>query len=154
SDASYSLSNIPNPYVALAYFEEGELAAIGPRSESIYGVQFHPVTRRSDYGKQILRIFATTICGLRMNCTTERFIRSTRQEMRTQVGDRKVICGLSGGVDSTVVATLVHQAIGDQLQCIFVNNGLLRKNEYANVLELYKSRLNLPVKGIEASSRF
>src|SRR5699024_617557 len=129
-------------------------AAIGHQSESIYGLQFHPETGRSEYGKQILRNFATSICGLRMNWTTENFIRSTIQEIRTQVGDRKVICGLSGGVDSTVVATLVHQAIGDQLQCIFVNNGLLRKNEYANVLELYKSRLNLPVKGIEASSRF
>src|SRR5699024_3453907 len=154
TDESYSLSNIPDPYEALAYFEEGEIAAIGHQSESIYGLQFHPETGRSEYGKQILRNFATSICGLRMNWTTENFIRSTIQEIRTQVGDRKVICGLSGGVDSTVVATLVHQAIGDQLQCIFVNNGLLRKNEYANVLELYKSRLNLPVKGIEASSRF
>lgn len=106
------------------------------------------------YGKQIIKNFVYNICGLSGDWTAESFIESTISEIRKQVGDDHVLCALSGGVDSTVVATLIHRAIGDQLQCIFVDNGLLRKNEFRDVLDIYEKDLNLPVKGIDASDLF
>src|SRR5699024_5869019 len=148
------IKELPADYHIIAHTDNAHIAAVRHKEKPIYGVQFHPEVNHTVYGKQLLRNFATAICGLEGNWTTQSFIESTVNEIRAKVGDYRVICALSGGVDSTVVATLVHQAIGDQLQCIFVDNGLLRKNEFQKVLELYKSRLNLPVKGIDASERF
>jgi GMP synthase (glutamine-hydrolysing) len=94
------------------------------------------------------------ICGITENWTAESFIQSTIKDIREKVGDHRVLCALSGGVDSTVAATLIHQAIGDQLQCLFVNNGLLRKNEFEQVRDVYEKELSLPLKSIDASSQF
>ena len=148
------IKELPSEYEIIAHTDNARVAAVRHKKRNIFGVQFHPEVVHTVYGKQILRNFATAICELEGNWTAQSFIESTVEEIRERVGDAKVICGLSGGVDSTVVATLVHKAIGDQLQCIFVDNGLLRKNEFNDVLSLYKQELNLPVKGIDASDQF
>lgn len=141
-------------YEVIGHTDNAKVAAVRHKNKPIWGVQFHPEVIHTIQGKQILGNFVQTICKLEGNWTAESFIESTVQEIREKVGDAKVICGLSGGVDSTVVATLVHKAIGDQLQCIFVDNGLLRKNEFSKVLDLFEQELNLPVRGIDASDLF
>ena len=148
------IKKLPSEYEVIAHTDNAQVAAVRHKERKVFGVQFHPEVVHTVYGKQILKNFATSICGLEGNWTAQSFIESTVEEIREKVGDARVICGLSGGVDSTVVATLVHKAIGDQLQCIFVDNGLLRKNEFDKVLNLYKQELNLPVKGIDASEQF
>ncbi|MDV7394578.1 GMP synthase (glutamine-hydrolyzing), partial [Arthrospira platensis SPKY1] len=120
----------------------------------IYGVQFHPEVVHSAHGKQLLYNFAKRICRISYEWTASAFIESQLEEIRGLVGEQRVLCALSGGVDSTVVATLIHKAIGEQLLCVFVDNGLLRKDEFKTVLELYQNELKLPVKGIDASERF
>ncbi|SMO40780.1 glutamine-hydrolyzing GMP synthase [Fodinibius sediminis] len=148
------IKKLPPEYEIIGHTDNARVAAVRHRKDQIFGVQFHPEVVHTVYGKQILKNFAYSICRLEGNWTARSFIESTIEEIRTRVGNDRVICGLSGGVDSTVVATLVHEAIGDQLQCIFVDNGLLRKNEFKNVLDLYEQDLHLPVKGIDASDRF
>lgn len=141
-------------YRVIAHTDNARIAGVKHVEKPIYGVQFHPEVVHTVYGKQILQNFAYNICGLEGDWTAESFIESTIAEIREKVGDDRVLCGLSGGVDSTVVATLVHRAIGDQLQCIFVDNGLLRKNEFQDVLDIYEEELHLPVKGIDKTDRF
>lgn len=148
------IKTLSDNYKIIGHTDNARVAGVRHKEKDIYGVQFHPEVVHTIFGGQILQNFVYEICQLEGNWTAESFIESTVQEIREQVGDARVICGLSGGVDSTVVATLVHQAIGDQLQCIFVDNGLLRKNEFRNVLEIYEKELNLPVKGIDASNQF
>jgi len=148
------IKQLPSDYEIIAHTENAHVAAVRHKSEQIYGVQFHPEVVHTDYGKQILGNFVSDICKLKGDWTAQSFIESTIQEIRQKVGNDRVVCGLSGGVDSTVVATLVHEAIGDQLQCIFVDNGVLRKNEFQDVLDLYEDQLHLPVKGIDASEKF
>jgi len=145
---------LPEDFKIIGHTKNADIAAIHYPKKKFWGVQFHPEVVHTDFGKQLFENFTHQICQLSDNWTSESFISSTITDIRETVGDDKVICGLSGGVDSTVVATLVHQAIGDQLECIFVNNGLLRKNEFTEVLDLYKRDLNLPVRGIDASDRF
>lgn len=148
------IKKLPRKYEIIAHTDNARVAAVRHREQQIFGVQFHPEVVHTVYGQQILENFAYGICNLEGSWTARSFIESTVREIREKVGDRRVLCGLSGGVDSTVVATLVHQAIGDQLQCIFVDNGLLRKNEFRKVLDIYEEELNLPVKGIDAADRF
>lgn len=141
-------------YTIIGHTDNAEVAAVRHVSKPIYGVQFHPEVVHTVYGKQILENFIENVCGIEGSWTSESFIDSTINEIRQRVGDDRVLCALSGGVDSTVVATLIHRAIGDQLQCIFVDNGLLRLNEFEDVLQLYKEKLHLPVKGIDAGDLF
>jgi len=148
------IKELPADYRIIAHTDNARVAAVRHREKPIFGVQFHPEVVHTVYGKQILENYVYDICAVEGSWTAESFIESTIKEIREQVGDDRVVCGLSGGVDSTVVATLVHEAIGDQLQCIFVNNGLLRKNEYQDVLDVYEEKLHLPVKGIDASDQF
>ncbi|MFH5832378.1 glutamine-hydrolyzing GMP synthase [Halalkalibaculum sp. DA384] len=145
---------LPDAYEIIAHTDNARVAAVRHTRKPIYGVQFHPEVVHTVYGKKILKNFSFEICQLHGSWTAESFIEATIREIREQVGDARVLCGLSGGVDSTVVATLVHKAIGDQLQCIFVDNGLLRKNEFQDVLDIYEDKLHLPVKGIDASDKF
>jgi GMP synthase (glutamine-hydrolysing) len=119
----------------------------------LYGVQFHPEVYHSTEGKKVLYNFLVNICGCSQDWTPAHFITDTVAELKKQIGERKVIMALSGGVDSTVAATLIHRAIGDHLSGIFVDNGVLRKNEFENVLKTY-SQLGLNVKGIDAKQRF
>ena len=148
------IKKLPSDYEIIAHTDNARVAAVRHKKRHVFGVQFHPEVVHTVYGKQILKNFIRSICGLEGNWTAQSFIESTISEIREKVGDDRVICGLSGGVDSTVVATLVHKAIGDQLQCIFVDNGVLRKNEFTDVLDVYEDQLNLPVKGIDASEQF
>ena len=119
----------------------------------LYGVQFHPEVYHSTEGKKILHNFLVNICGCSQDWTAAHFITDTVAELKKQIDGRKVIMALSGGVDSTVAATLIHRAIGNHLYGIFVDNGVLRKNEFENVLKTY-SQLGLNVKGVDAKQRF
>lgn len=148
------IKELPPEYDIIAHTDNARVAAVRHNNRRIFGVQFHPEVVHTVYGQEVLENFALSICNLEGNWTARSFIESTVEEIRERVGRHRVLCALSGGVDSTVVATLVHKAIGDQLQCIFVDNGLLRKNEFRNVLDLYEKELNLPVKGIDATDRF
>lgn len=148
------LNVCPPSYKVVAHTANAPIAAVKHESKPIYGVQFHPEVVHSVDGKTILGNFITKICKLNALWTPHSFIESTIEEVKNRVGTDKVICGLSGGVDSTVTAVLLHKALGDQLLCVFVDNGLLRKNEFKSVLDLYKKDLHLPVKGIDASQLF
>jgi len=119
----------------------------------LYGVQFHPEVYHSKEGKKILNNFLVNICGCSQDWTAAHFITDTVEALKKQIGNRKVVMALSGGVDSTVAATLIHKAIGNHLYGIFVDNGVLRKNEFQNVLDTY-AKLGLNVKGIDAKKRF
>ena len=148
------IRDLPKPYQVIAHTENAPVAAVKHQNKPVFGVQFHPEVVHTEEGKQILENFVINISGCEGTWTAASFIDTEINKIREQVGNDKVICGLSGGVDSTVVATLLHKAIGDQLLCIFVDNGLLRKNEFEEVLTTYKKHLNLPVKGIDASEQF
>ena len=121
----------------------------------IYCVQFHPEVSHTPLGKEVLRNFLFNVCGCRGDWTPASFIKDEIEKIRSIVGETdNVVCGLSGGVDSTVAATLVHEAIGDRQTCIFVNNGLLRYNEFEDTLRMYKENLHLNVRGVDASQGF
>lgn len=135
--------------IPVAAFESKE----GAFEQKIVGVQFHPEVTHTVQGKKILENFVLNYCHCKPDWNSQSFIEKTVKEIKEQVGDKKVIMGLSGGVDSSVAAVLIHQAIGDQLTCIFLNNGLLRKNEFQEVIDSYE-HLNLQLKGIDASDAF
>jgi GMP synthase (glutamine-hydrolysing) len=148
------LKILPPDYNIIAHTGNAPIAAVRHRTKPIYGVQFHPEVVHSEHGHTLLKNFTVDICGLNQDWTPDSFIETQLQQIKDRVGTHKVICGLSGGVDSTVTAVLIHKAIGDQLLCVFVNNGLLRKHEYDDVLKLYKEGLHLPVMGVDASDQF
>lgn len=148
------IHDLPAQYKVIAHTSNAPVAAVRHKEKEIYGVQFHPEVVHTEKGKEILQNFVINISGCKGEWTASSFIETEIESIREQVGDSKVICALSGGVDSTVVATLIHKAIGDQLLCIFVDNGLLRKNEFNEVLDTYKEHLHLPVKGIDATEKF
>lgn len=148
------IHELPSSYEIIGHTANAKVAAVRHSENHIYGVQFHPEVAHTEFGKQILKNFAYSICGLEGDWTSESFIEEQIRAIREKAGTDKVLCALSGGVDSTVVATLIHKAIGDQLQCIFVDNGLLRKNEFESVMELYIKDLHLPVRGVNASNLF
>ncbi|REL38080.1 glutamine-hydrolyzing GMP synthase [Rhodohalobacter sp. SW132] len=148
------IHSLPDSYEVIAHTANAPVAAVRHKKKQIFGVQFHPEVAHTDEGQQIFLNFVDTICKCSREWTAASFIETQVRLVREQVGKEKVLCALSGGVDSTVVATLLHKAIGDQLQCIFVDNGLLRKNEFQQVLTTYEEQLNLPVKGVDASKEF
>src|SRR6185437_10452107 len=130
------------------------LAGIANEERRIWAVQFHPEVAHTRQGMELLRNFVIGICGARPDWTPEHFIQSTVERVRTQVGTGHAICGLSGGVDSSVAAVLVARAIGDRLTCIFVNNGVLRKDEFAKVQKTMREKLGLRVVAADAGTRF
>lgn len=132
---------------------EVDYAGFHIKGKNIYGVQFHPEVYHSTDGSQLLKNFVVDICGCGQDWTPDSFVDETVANLQKQLGNDEVILGLSGGVDSTVTAMLLHKAIGNRLQCIFVDHGLLRKNEFTEVLESYKG-LGLNVKGVDASDKF
>ena len=133
---------------------ESAIAGLENPERKIYAVQFHPEVKHTDHGTQILRNFLSRICQAEPKWSGAAFIEETTESIRKKVGNHWAICALSGGVDSTVAATLVHRAIGDRLTNIFVNTGLLRKNEFEHTLEMLRDRLKLHVIGVDASDRF
>lgn len=148
------LHELPEEFEVIARTDNAPIAAVRHKEKTIFGVQFHPEVVHTEFGSQLIQNFVVSICKLSQSWTPESFVASTIAQIKEKVGPSKVLCGLSGGVDSTVAATLIHQAIGDQLLCVFVNNGLLRKNEFEEVLAMYKNDLKLPVKGVDASDIF
>lgn len=153
---SDTIKELPEGFELLAVTESIPVAAFkknGNADQPLYGLQFHPEVYHTKEGKKILKNFLVDICGCTQDWTPAHFITDTVEALRKQIGDRKVIMALSGGVDSTVAATLIHKAIGDHLYGIFVDNGVLRKNEFENVLATY-AKLGLNVKGIDARLRF
>lgn len=141
------------PVAAFKKSANGESHSLLTTHHSLYGVQFHPEVYHSKEGKKILKNFLVNICGCLQDWTPAHFITDTVDALKKQIGNRKVIMALSGGVDSTVAATLIHKAIGKNLYGIFVDNGVLRKNEFQNVLDTY-ARLGLNVTGIDAKEHF
>jgi GMP synthase (glutamine-hydrolysing) len=152
---SDSIKNLPAGYELLADTDSIPVAAFKKQEQGfpLYGVQFHPEVYHSSQGKIFLKNFLLEICGCKQDWTPAHFITDTLNALRSQIGKRRVIMALSGGVDSTVAATLIHRAIGDQLTGIFVDNGVLRKDEFNAVLKTYQE-IGLPVKGVDASERF
>ncbi|WP_372974997.1 glutamine-hydrolyzing GMP synthase, partial [Muriicola sp.] len=150
---SDTIQKLPEGAELLASTEDVENAAYKIADEKIYAIQFHPEVYHTTDGKQLLENFLVGIAGLEQTWTPDAFVETTVASLKKEIGDDKVILGLSGGVDSTVAAVLLHKAIGNHLHCIFVNNGLLRKNEFEEVLEQYKY-MGLNVKGVDASARF
>ncbi|MDC0916682.1 glutamine-hydrolyzing GMP synthase [Flavobacteriaceae bacterium] len=148
-----TILTLPTDAERLGSTEDVSNAAYKFSNESTYAIQFHPEVFHSTDGKQILENFLVGIAEVKQDWTPDSFVEMTLKEIQEKVGQDKVILGLSGGVDSSVVALLLHRAIGDQLNCIFVNNGLLRKNEFEEVLEQY-SGMGLNVKGVDASDQF
>lgn len=150
---SDTIKELPDGGIRLASTHDVENAAFKIEGETTFGIQFHPEVYHTTDGKKLLENFLVNIAGLKQDWTPDAFVETTVEELKRQIGDDKVILGLSGGVDSSVAAMLLHKAIGDHLHCIFVNNGLLRKNEFESVLDQYK-HMGLNVKGVDASARF
>lgn len=150
---SDTIKDLPEGATRIASTADVKNAAYSIDNEMTFAIQFHPEVYHSTDGKQLLENFLVHIAGVKQDWTPDSFVSMTLENIKAQVGEEKVILGLSGGVDSTVAAVLLHQAIGDQLTCIFVNNGLLRKNEFSSVLEQYKG-MGLNVKGVDASAYF
>ena len=130
------------------------VAGIANEEKKIWAVQFHPEVAHTKQGMQLLKNFVLDLCGATADWTPEHFIQTTVERVKAQVGDGHAICGLSGGVDSSVAAVLVAKAIGDRLTCIFVNNGVLRKDEFAKVQKTMREQLGLRVVAVDASERF
>lgn len=148
-----TIKSIPSESKLIFSTDEVKFAGFEMLNEQTYAVQFHPEVYHSVHGAQLLKNFIVDICKCSQNWTPDSFIESTINELKAKLKDDKVILGLSGGVDSSVAATLLHKAIGDNLHCIFVDNGLLRKNEFDEVLESYKG-LGLNVKGVDSKDLF
>jgi len=150
---SDTIKELPTNAVKLASTNDVENAAYKIEGESTFAIQFHPEVYHTADGKQLLENFLVDIAGVAQTFTPASFVNETVANLKEKLGNDKVVLGLSGGVDSTVAAVLLQKAIGKNLHCIFVNNGLLRKNEFADVLQQYKG-MNLNVKGVDASARF
>ena len=148
-----TITSIPEGFKTIASTDKVAIAAYQVEGEQTWGVQFHPEVYHSEHGTQLLRNFVVDICGGKQDWTAESFIESTVAQLKEQLGDDKVVLGLSGGVDSSVAAVLLNRAIGKNLTCIFVDHGMLRKNEFRNVLHDYEC-LGLNVVGVDASEKF
>ena len=147
------ITQMPSGFRSLAYSDNSPVAVMG-NEHGMLGLQFHPEVVHTPQGKQIIRNFLYRICGCRGDWTPSNFAAESIGRIREQVGDGHVICALSGGVDSAVAATLVHRAVGDQLTCIFVNNGLLRREEPERVLDTFRRHLRMNLVYVEATERF
>lgn len=148
-----TILQIPTSYKIIASTHDVKVAGYHIEGENTYAIQFHPEVYHSTDGQQLLRNFVYDICGCSGNWTPASFIETTIHDLKKQIGDDKVILGLSGGVDSSVAAVILHKAIGSNLHCIFVDNGLLRKDEFNSVLDSYK-HMGLNVKGVDAKQEF
>jgi GMP synthase (glutamine-hydrolysing) len=148
-----SITELSEEFTIISGTSSIPVAAFEHITKKIFGLQFHPEVYHSTEGKTILKNFVLDICGCKGDWTAASFIDETVERLRSELGSDQVVLGLSGGVDSTVAAVLLQKAIGNNLYCIFVNNGLLRKNEFDDVMQRYTT-LGLNVKGVDASSRF
>lgn len=148
------VETLPSGFSLLAQSESGVVAAIGDRERRLFGVQFHPEVAHTPKGRELLHHFLFEVAGCQADWQLQNFIEDSVRGIRTQVGDGHVLCGLSGGVDSAVVAMLIHEAIGPRLQCVFVDNGLLRKGEAEEVVRRFRDELGLNLLAVDAGERF
>ena len=148
------IEGLPAGFETLASSRGAPVAAFRHPERRIYGLQFHPEVHHTPEGTEILRNFLFRVCGCDASWTMHSFIDHAIEEVRARVQDGKVICALSGGVDSSVVAVLLHRAIGDRLHCIFVNNGVLRRNEAESVREVFEGHFKIPLTYVDAADRF
>lgn len=148
------LTELPEGFVIAAKSDHSPICAISDEARNIYGVQFHPEVAHTEEGKKIIHNFLFNICNCKGDWTSENFVENSVEEIRKRVGSAKVICALSGGVDSTVAAVLVKQAIGENLTCIHIDTGLMRKNESYEIGKIFKEKLNLNHIHIDASEKF
>jgi GMP synthase (glutamine-hydrolysing) len=145
---------LPEGFEVAARSETGEVAAVQSAERRLYGIQFHPEVAHTEHGAGILRNFLFGVCGCRGEWRISSFLQRAVEEVRRQVGNGRVVCGLSGGVDSSVTALLVHRAVGDRLTCILVDNGLLRKDEAGTVLAHFRDHYRVRVQHVDAGARF
>lgn len=148
-----TISDLPETFEVIASTESVKVAAFHVAGEDTFGIQFHPEVTHSTEGKTLVNNFVVDICGCEQSWTPDSFVETTVSELKAKLGNDKVVLGLSGGVDSSVAAVLIHKAIGKNLHCIFVDNGLLRKNEFEDVLTSYKG-MGLNVKGVDVKNQF
>jgi GMP synthase (glutamine-hydrolysing) len=148
------IEQLPKGFTPIARSANSPVAAMSNRDKTIYGVQFHPEVAHTPKGKEILANFLFRVCGLSPSWTMHSFAEASVRKIRETVGSENVVLGLSGGVDSSVAAVLLHRALGDRLTCIFVNNGLLRKSEAEEVVETFRSGIGLHLEYVDASERF
>ncbi len=144
----------PPGFTPLAASTASPVAAFESAERGVYGIQFHPEVVHTPYGQQVLTNFLTDICGCEQGWSAASVIEDQIARIRAQVGEGRAICGLSGGVDSSVAALLVHRAIGDRLTCVFVDHGLMRKNEGAQVVEAFRDQFEVPLVAVDAEDRF
>ena len=149
-----SVGAAPPGFAVVASSTTAPVVAIEQRDRGLYGLLFHPEVVHTQHGAELLRTFAIDVCGCRGDWTMASFIDEAVRRIQAEVGDGRVVCGLSGGVDSTVAALLVHKAVGDRLTCIFVDNGLLRENEATQVEDRFRNRMKLPLVVVDSASRF
>jgi GMP synthase (glutamine-hydrolysing) len=148
-----TITSVPDSLEVIAKTPSVAVAAFRVRNKQIYGIQFHPEVTHTTEGKNLLRNFVVHICGCAQDWTPDQFVEATIADLKNKLGNDKVVMALSGGVDSTVAATLIHRAVGKNLHCIFVDNGLLRKGEFQQVLNSYNG-LGLNIKGVDAKKEF
>ncbi|HEX2015928.1 MAG TPA: glutamine-hydrolyzing GMP synthase [Solirubrobacteraceae bacterium] len=144
----------PPGFIALASSTGSPVAALESAEQAVYGIQFHPEVAHTPYGQDILKRFLIDVCGAEAGWSPASIVEEQIERVRAQVGDGAVICGLSGGVDSSVAALLVHRAIGDQLTCVFVDHGLMRKNEGEQVIHAFRDTFKVPLVAVDAEQRF
>jgi GMP synthase (glutamine-hydrolysing) len=144
----------PPGFVALASSTGSPVAALESPERGIYGIQFHPEVAHTPYGQRILERFLVDVCACERTWSPASIVDEQVELVRAQVGDGRVICGLSGGVDSSVAAVLVHRAVGEQLTCVFVDHGLMRKNEGEQVIAAFRDRFHIPLVAVDAEDRF
>ena len=144
----------PPGFTALASSSASPVAAVENQQRGIYGIQFHPEVVHTPYGQEILTRFLTEVCGVEPTWTAASIAEDQIRRIRAQVGDGRVICGLSGGVDSSVAALLVHRAVGEQLTCVFVDHGLMRKDEGEQVVSAFRDTFKVPLVAVDAETRF
>ena len=149
-----SLTKIPNGFSKYGYSENSPFCAISNPERNIYGIQFHPEVHHSTEGKRILENFARKICDCKASWTMGSFIEQQKKYIKEIVGDDGVLCALSGGVDSTVTAVLIHEAIGDQLHCIHVDSGLMRSGESEQIDKLFKEHFSMKIDVVNAEESF
>ena len=148
------VTELPEDFSVIAESENAPFAAIANEDKRIYGVQFHPEVVHTPNGSKMLENFTQHICGCSGEWTIESFKEIAIERIKKQVGDGTVVCGLSGGVDSSVAAVLLHEAIGKQLTCIYVDTGLMRENETEEVVGMFRDHFNIPLVHVDAEQDF